>query len=320
MDTRQAIDGFILFKSGQGASPKTMGDYGHWLRLFVGRYGDRDIASIKSADISAFLDWLRHDYKPRRLSGDDRPLSSQSVRNAWVALKSFNRWAMATLGIDDVMGGGRVPMPKASNQLRQPYTQAEIKALLAAITPRRAPRATSGKHYLKDLRDRAIVLTLLDTGARASELCGLDIGDLHLKTGRITIVSGKGGKSRHVWVGDVTRPALWQYIQERPDGSDPARPLFISYGTSPDGQPLRPNSLNDMLTMLGQKAGVEDCHAHRFRYTFCLAYLRNGGDIFTLQALLGHTSMTMVQHYLKLASADVENAHRRNSPVDRWLK
>lgn len=96
----------------------------------------------------------------------------------------------------------------------------------------------------------------------------------------------------------------------------PPAPLFTAAG----GRPLTHSALRKRLLLIGNRVGVPDARPHRFRYTFAIQYLRNGGDVFTLQSLLGHSTMSMVQHYLKLAQVDVENAHRRASPVDNWLK
>jgi len=73
-----------------------------------------------------------------------------------------------------------------------------------------------------------------------------------------------------------------------------------------------------LLTDLGRKAGIKNAHPHRLRHTFAVEYLRNDGDIFTLQMILGHTSLDMVRHYLQLAKSDTKNAHRRASPADKW--
>lgn len=310
MRLSQAIDGFMLFKTGEGLSPRTLALYGYHLKQLQMWSSDPPLDELDQAAIAAFLIYLREEYRPTRSGGDTSPLSSQSIYNAWTALRSFYRWAAGALDAPSPMAG--IPRPKVRNEEQAPFTQDEVKRLLAAVKPVKAKRPLSGKRYLDALRDRAVIMVLLDTGLRAGELCALKIGDAHLASGRLSI-HGKGGKSRQVFLGAHSRPALWRYLQERPD--DPAAPLFVA-----NGRPLTRSALYKRLIVIGRSVNIPECRPHRFRYTFAIQYLRNGGDIFTLQALLGHSSMKMVSYYLKLASADVEQAHKRASPVDNWLK
>jgi integrase/recombinase XerD len=81
---------------------------------------------------------------------------------------------------------------------------------------------------------------------------------------------------------------------------------------------MNKDALRLLIVHLGQKAQVKKCHPHRFRHTFSITYLRAGGDVFTLQALLGHSTLDMVRHYARIAEIDIQQAHRRASPADNW--
>jgi len=164
-------------------------------------------------------------------------------------------------------------------------------------------------------RDTALVLTLLDTGVRASELCGLTIGDLDTRTGALQVRKGKGRKGRTVYIGPQARRALLRYLMTRPD-DPPSAALFPSLAT---GRPLTRNALLLLCRRLGARAGVPDCHPHTFRRTFALESLRAGMDIIRLARLLGHSDLQTVRQYLALVESDLEQAHREHGPVDRLL-
>ena len=147
-------------------------------------------------------------------------------------------------------------------------------------------------------RDQAIILTLLDSGIRASEFCSLRVGDFEAKRGKLEIRHGteggaKGGKGRVVYLGKTTRHALWRYLAEREDGEQAAAPLFVVRR----GRPFNPSALRHLIKSIASRPEVKDAYPHKFRHTFAITYLRSGGDIFTLQSLLGHGSLDMVRHY-----------------------
>lgn len=81
---------------------------------------------------------------------------------------------------------------------------------------------------------------------------------------------------------------------------------------------FNPNSLRQLVRAIADRSEVKNAYPHKFRHTFAITYLRSGGDIFTLQALLGHNSLEMVRHNAQIAEVDIEHAHRKASPVDNW--
>ncbi len=104
---------------------------------------------------------------------------------------------------------------------------------------------------------------------------------------------------------------LWRYLAERTDGEDAEAPLcLVRYD-----RPMNKTALRLQIVHLGQKTGIKKCYPHRFRHTFAITYLRSGGDVFTLQALLGHSTLDMVRHYAHCgdrcrAGAQAGESHR----------
>lgn len=317
----KALVGFLNTKAAEGLSPRTLQNYEHRLGQWIEYAGDVAVGSISPQDIRRYLAWLRTDYKPRRFDGDERPLSPKTVRNVYVTLSSFFTWAATEFDIESPMDG--VPTPKYKPVPVIPFNRDDIEAMLDECDFTRRADTTDRRRFRRRRatarRDRAVILTLLDTGLRASELCALKVGDVDLKTGRMEVKHGprggaKGGKGRTVFLGKTVRRFVWRYLAEREDGEDPDAPLFAGRWD----RPMNPDSLRQLLKALGEKAGVRNCYPHRFRHTFAITYLRSGGDVFTLQALLGHSTLDMVRYYARVAEVDLANAHRRASPADNW--
>jgi site-specific recombinase XerD len=157
-------------------------------------------------------------------------------------------------------------------------------------------------------------MLLLDTGLRIGELVNLKIDDVNMSGGLLKVM-GKGKKERIVPVGNNAQRVLQRYLfRHRPK---PARLGIENVFLSVHGTPLTENGIKLMFTRLAKRSRVHRLHAHLCRHTFVTRYLINGGDVFTLQQILGHSTLEMVRHYVNLASNHVAMQHQRFSPLDR---
>jgi len=129
-------------------------------------------------------------------------------------------------------------------------------------------------------------------------------------------VLGKGNKERIVPIGISVQRATAKYLTKY--RTNPLYPLSDSLFLNRDGMPLTPNRIQSIIETYANRAGITGVRAspHTFRHTFAITYLRNGGDVFTLQRILGHETLDMVRNYVTLAQSDLQEAHLRCSPVD----
>jgi len=298
-----ALEGYYLHAQARRLSPNTINDYANTHNRFLDHIGNLAMRDITIDDISDFLATQTH-------------LTKKSLLNYHTGLSALYTWA-ASQKIVETNIVRDIPRPRPEKRAIKDLTESEVRAILSALTwsaEYKRPGKCPCKHRLPTAeRDKAIVLLLLDTGIRASELCALQIRHLKLKA-RSVHIYGKGDKERTLPVGANSSQALWKYLATRSDDILTA-PLFACS----TNHPLSRHQLFKMVKRAGEKADISDrVNPHRFRHTFAINYLRNGGDAYTLQAMLGHTTLKMVKRYLRLANTDLERVHRIASPADNW--
>ena len=305
MRLEDALDGYWLARK-RDFSPNTVNDYQRTFTRFCEFVGaDKPIEEISSGEIHDFLNHAQKRYR----------LGKKTLTNVWIALSSFWSWAERELDIEHIIRK-RVPQPRFRRQPVEAFTEDDVRRLLASCDYNDSWRTKWGRNARTKrptaLRDRAIMLTLLDSGLRASELAGLRMSDFDKDRGQLMIRHGKGDKRRVVYLGDSARKALWKYMTTRV-GVRADDPIFITR----TGRPMDRMNVCHMIERAGKRTGIH-AFPHKFRHTFAITFLRNGGNLLTLQQILGHESLDTVRNYANIAAVDIENALRIASPVDNW--
>lgn len=283
-----------------GRSPRTIRWYGDHLAEFV-TFVERDGRRATLDDLCPPVArrWLLAAQAARA-----KPLAPASLAGRVRTLRAFGSWVAREfeLGASPLRG---LPVPRVPQLLVPSLREPDIHELLRAVAAGSQPD-----------RDRAIVLLLLDTGLRLAEAAGLRVGDVDLVEGRATVM-GKGARQRSVPIGRRTRQALRRTLAPRGRLAAEAA-LFVGV----DGRPLKPHAYQQLFRRLVRRVTLSTrCSPHVLRHTFARSFLRNGGDVFSLQRILGHspTSLQVTRRYLDLDDDDLRAVHREASPVDRLL-
>ena len=161
-------------------------------------------------------------------------------------------------------------------------------------------------------RNRAIVAVLLDVGLRAAELAAIQVAHLSIATGDLYVDAGKGNKPRRLRLGARARRQVRRYWLRHRAALGTEGRFFLA----DDYEPLTAGGVHFITTRLGERAGVVPCNPHRFRHTFAVNAIRAGMGLLQLQQMLGHTDLTMVRRYVKLAEGDIAEAAQNHSPFD----
>ena len=242
--------------------------------------------------------WVSHP----TISADKGSLSPFTIATHVRTIKAFWSWLEREEFVDS-NPLSHVPTPKTPICEVRTLSPEECRALVAAIP-------TKG---FVGMRDRALVLALMGMGARITEVTSLKIPDVDFETGQIRVL-GKGQKERRLFMSPNVFKAMHKYwLKER-------QPVEGEYFfTHKNGRPLDRWYVNHQFHKYSKQAGLRDrsVSPHKLRHTYATEFLRDGGDVFTLQKVLGHSTLDMSRHYAQIANDDVERSMRAHSPVER---
>ena len=228
----------------------------------------------------------------------ERGLASNTRHTEARALRAFLNFCTREGWLEE-SPFAKVKMPKADAVQKTALTPAEVKKLIAAC---------------ETVRARALLLTMLDTGMRAQEVCNLNVGDYDRDRLVLVIRLGKGRKDRNAFITARTARQLGRYLGER-NNPNIDEPLFASESQRNYEGRLSRSGLRRILKVIGEDAGVKNCAPHEIRRTFATMALRNGMSMHVLAALLGHADLTMLKRYVAMLQDDLQRDHDKFSPV-----
>ena len=283
----ETFSDFIISKKTKGLAEKTLQSYQSQFQA-VARHMDvkMDIAMLQKADLDAMIISMR-----------DASLSPNSINSYTRTLKSFFSWCNEQ-GITRL----NIPLYKAEETVKETYSDLELSALLKKPDIRKATFA--------EYRDWVIINFLLNCGSRAATVRAIQIRDVDLDGGMVFYRHTKNRKAQVIPLCSAMVAILREYLRHR--GGEAADYLFCTE----TGSQLTENGLRQSIARYNTRRGVQKTSIHLFRHTFARKYVIDcGGDAFTLQKLLGHSTLAMTKHYCAIFDADLTKNYDNFSPL-----
>ncbi|MBX5484495.1 MAG: site-specific tyrosine recombinase XerD [Myxococcaceae bacterium] len=289
------LDIFIGYlRAERGASPKTVDAYAsdvtRWLEA-LRKKGITDVDAIRRDDVMAHMQALSR-----------AGLSARSQARHLAAIRVFHRFLVAER-LAKLDPTEDVDTPRAPKKLPVFLTLEEVEALLAAPDPKTVAGA----------RDQAMLEVLYATGLRVSELCRLQLNDIHLQAGYLTAM-GKGKKERLVPIGRKAQEAVAAWLNGPRDvllrGRE-SRALFVTR----TGGPFTRQGFWKLLRQYALKAGIHKALSpHKLRHSFATHLVERGADLRAVQQMLGHADISTTQIYTHVSRAHLHALYDQHHP------
>lgn len=309
MNIIQAMDIYLVEQELKGNSPKTIERYRDYIFYFVDYFGNKNIEDVKRKDIEAYqLNLLNRNAMPNKYSnnGKVKKLSRYTVKGYITHLRAFFNWLFEeNILVEKIFSGYK--MVKVPKQVKPILSEEEIELVLLDF----------GNGML-GTRNKCIFLLLLDSGLRVQEVAKLKICDIMFEQNRLIVKESKGEKDRIVPLTLYTKKELLRYLKLfRPA---PELINIDEFFLTVDKEPLTEGAVQNVLYRLKNRLGLKKLNPHFLRHTFATRYIINGGDMSTLQMIMGHEDIETTRKYVHLANYYIKMDFDSYSSVSKIMQ
>lgn len=311
-----AVAHFLLTVQMRHYSPYTLARYTYALSVMTDLLESRcKVTELEQVTVLHLRQCVQHlmtapvsTEKSRRPPQNGKTLSASSVCTLIRGWKVFFNWCFREELIEK-NPAARLEFPKVEKKIKPSFSDEQVQAMLDSFD-----LSTE-----EGFRDYLILLLLIDTGLRRSEVVNLRVEDVQTDYIRIF---GKGRKERRVGISPELSTLLWKYIHKYRHPCKPDEPiLFLATGNGNAGKPFGRGGMGALMNRLKETTGIDDVRlsAHTFRHTFAKMYLEEGGDLFSLSREMGHADIKTTQGYLEdFKSDNARKHHNEFSPLKRF--
>ena len=269
------LDAYLNAKEIEGKSPATIARYKYVIQRLL------DFVNVPTRAISV--------YDVRKYLGAEkaRGISETTLEGNRQTFNAYFSW-LHREGLITANPIGNIGTIKSKKEIKVPYSEVDVEKM---------------KICCQNIRDRAIIVFLLSTGCRISEVTGMNRDSVDFQTMECRVL-GKGNKERIVYLDPVASMTLKEYLNTRNDTSEA---LFVGKGD----KRLQPGGVRNMLKNIERISGVNHVHPHKFRRTLATNLIRRGMPLEEVAAILGHDKLDTTMRYVVLDKSDIKNAYRR---------
>jgi integrase/recombinase XerD len=298
-----ALEDHLLWLAAHGYAPTTLVVRRHHLFALATFLIERDVTEPRQVTPTLLDAYQRHLFHYKKVDG--QPLSFRTQAQRLIPVKGFFAW-MSQMGRIEVDPAASLVLPKTEHRLPEAVLSVEeVEAVLAV------PDTTT----IYGLRDRAMLEVFYSTAIRRTELMGLRVADIDHSRGTLFVRQGKGGRDRHVPIGERARMWVLRYVDEARPTLAPreSETLFLTYA----GRSFAPDVLSKLVTGY-VRAGAPAKHGscHLFRHTAATLMLDNGADVRYVAEMLGHQKLETTMTYTRVSLAKLREVHAATHPAE----
>ena len=281
----ECIAEYISYSKVYKLSPKTIKIRQYVLDIFLDVVGDVDCKNLTQVKIDDYMAYLDNKYE-----------NVTTVRVQLSAIKTFINFCINREYVKGVV----VPMPKKVETIKETYSESDLKQLLKKPT----------HNSFNQWKSWCISNFLLGTGCRVRTAINIKIGDLDFDNQLIIFRETKNKKQQIIPMSTTLKWVLMEYLSKWDNTKDDY--LFPNWV----GEQMTDDAFKRNVQRYNNSRGVSITSSHCYRHTFAKNWILNGGDIFRLQKILGHSNMDMVRNYVNMYSTDLSNGFDGFNPLD----